>query len=44
MKFFTIGGPDRLVVLAGILDVIQDGVVLLDPHFTIVWANRWMGR
>jgi PAS domain S-box-containing protein len=42
MKPFATGGQDGLLVLAGLLDVIQDGLVLLDRDLTIVWANRWM--
>jgi hypothetical protein len=42
MKPLAAANDECVSVLAGIVDAIQDGIVVFDRDFTVLWANRWM--
>lgn len=44
MKPFAAGEPERLSILARILDLIQEGIVVCDCDHNILWANQWIGE
>jgi PAS domain S-box-containing protein len=35
---------DKQPFLESVFDAIQDGIVILDRDFTIVWVNRWLEK